>query len=89
MKSINLGSDDNNLAEVISKWLSGEGSPPSWRALFWAVFRIDEDTADEIADYVEPIKGNYLHQVGDRVRQNCIMTLIYVITSQLVNKKIP
>ena len=57
-KSIDLGSDDSNLAELINRWLSGEGCPPSWRALFWAVFGIDEDIADEIADYVEPTKGN-------------------------------
>ena len=56
--SIKSESDEEGLTAMIKEWLAGAGSPPTWRYLFWSLFKINEmDIAEEMDDYVEPIEG--------------------------------
>ena len=52
------GSNDDRLMHVIKKWLQGEGHPPSWRRLIYALDKIGETTtADGLRGFAEPVQG--------------------------------
>ena len=57
-------SDEACLKAVIEKFLSGQGrySPPSWRALIWSLYVMNElQLAEHIRSFAEPVQGNESH----------------------------
>ena len=55
---LRTGSNDDRLMGVIKEWLQGDGHPPNWRRLIYALDKIGETTtADGLRGYAEPVQG--------------------------------
>ena len=57
-------SDEACLKAVIEEFLNGQGlyRPPSWRALIWSLYKMNElQLAEHIRSFAEPVQGNEFH----------------------------